>query len=216
MYKRQGYAEPVLVFVGYEEFYDEPDIEIVASDSGGAGGIVTWNPIWNPENGGYMILPTGEDYEPLVLDFTKFGNGMDLEDWNDPDNLEPAGDDWWVPPTEAGLADTGWVCDGWYLNLLGGDENPDYAGTAELYCQLEDGQENQLHYYGHAKMMDDCLQLIVSTGVGNTPSDGSGIFPVLIDPSGEYLYIQQDRDNGMCPPFFEDGVTSTVLTRSYG
>ena len=136
---RDGYAEPVLVFVGYEEFYDEPDIEIVASDSGGAGGIVTWNPIWNPENGGYMILPTGEDYEPLVLDFTKFGNGMDLEDWNDPDNLEPAGDDWWVPPTEAGLADTGWVCDGWYLNLLGGDENPDYAGTAELYCQFEDG-----------------------------------------------------------------------------
>lgn len=213
---RDEYAEPVLVFVGYEEFYDEPDIEIVASDSGGAGGIVTWNPIWNPEDGGYMIIPTGEDYEPLVLDFTKFGNGMDLEDWNDPDNLEPAGDDWWVPPTDVGLADTGWVCDGWYLNLLGGDENPDYAGTAELYCQFEDGQEYQLLYYGVWKMVDDCLQLIVSTGVGNTPSDGSGVFPVLIDPSGEYLYIQQDRDNGMCPPFFEDGVTSTVLTRSYG
>ena len=62
------------------------------------------------------------------------------------------GDDWWVPPTDVGLADTGWVCDGWYLNLLGGDENPDYAGTAELYCQFEDGQEYQLLYYGVWKL----------------------------------------------------------------
>ena len=65
-------------------------------------------------------------------------------------------------------------------------------------------------------MVDDCLQLNVSTGVGNSPSDASGIFPVLLDPSGDYLLIWQDRDNGMCPPFFEDGMSSAELIRSYG
>ena len=100
--------------------------------------------------------------------------------------------------------------------VLGGDENPDYAGTAELYHQFEDRQEYQLLYYGVWRMEEDCLQLIISTGVGNTPSDGSGLFPVWIDPSGDYLYIQQDRDNGMCPPFFEDGMSSAELIRSYG
>ena len=38
-------------FVGYEEFRDEPDIEIIASDSGGAGGLVTWYPVWDVEVG---------------------------------------------------------------------------------------------------------------------------------------------------------------------
>lgn len=145
---REEYAQPVLVFVGYEEFRDEPDIEIIASDSGGAGGLVTWYPVWDVEVGGDMIVPTGEDYAPLVMDFTLFGDVTGLDYWGDPDGWEPTGDDWWVPPTEEGLADTCWVCDGWSLNLLGGDGDLDYAGIAELYCQSEDGQEYQLLYSG--------------------------------------------------------------------
>ena len=129
---------------------------------------------------------------------------------------EPAGDDWWVPATEEGLADTCWVCDGWSLNLLGGGGDPDYAGIAELYCQFEDGQEYQLLYSGVWRMVDDCLQLIVSTGAGNLPSDASGVFPVLIDPSGNYLHIQQDRDNGMRPLIIDDDMSSMELIRSYG
>ena len=213
---RKASAQPVLIFVDYEEFYDEPDIEIIASDSGGAGGLVKWYPVWSEGDGGYMIIPTGEDYEPLVLDFTIYGDVTGMDYWGDPDGWEPTDDGWWVPPTEEVLKDTCWVCNGWSLNLLGGECDPDYAGIAELYCQFEDGQEYQLIYSGIWRMVDDCLQLIVSTGVGNSPSDASGIFPVLIDPSGEYLHIQRDRDNNMCPPFFDDGVSSTEMTRSYG
>ena len=35
------------IYVGYEQFFDEPDIEIIAGDGGGAGGLVTWYPVWN-------------------------------------------------------------------------------------------------------------------------------------------------------------------------
>lgn len=84
---REVYAQPVLVFVGYEEFRDEPDIEIIASDSGGAGGLVTWYPVWDMEVGGDMIVPTGEDYAPLVMDFTIFGDVTGLDYWGDPGQL---------------------------------------------------------------------------------------------------------------------------------
>lgn len=39
-------------------------------------------------------------------------------------------------------------------------------------------------------MEDDCLRLDMSAGVG---SSLSGSFPVLISPSGEYLYFQRSR-----------------------
>lgn len=39
-------------------------------------------------------------------------------------------------------------------------------------------------------MEDDCLRLDMSAGVG---SSLSGSFPVLISPSGEYLYFQRLR-----------------------
>ena len=67
---RKASAQPVLIFVDYEEFYDEPDIEIIAGDGGGAGGLVTWCPVWNATDGGYMMIPLGEGDLPLVLDFT--------------------------------------------------------------------------------------------------------------------------------------------------
>ena len=44
----------------------------------------------------------------------------------------------------------------------------------------------------------------------------SGSFPVLIDPSGESLHIQQDRETGVCPPFFGEGMTCMELIRAYG
>ena len=143
-----------------------------------------------------MMIPFGEGDLPLVLDFTYFDDAASLNIWGDSDSSDPSGDGWWLPPTEEGLEDSCWVCDGWSVNLLGGGGEPGYAGIAELYYQFEDGQ--------------------VSTGVGNSPSDASGIFPVLLDPSADYLLIWQDRDNGMCPPFFEDGMSSAELIRSYG
>ena len=54
-------------------------------------------------------------------------------------------------------------------------------------------------------MEDDCLRLDMSAGVG---SSLSGSFPVLISPSGEYLYFQRSRiGEGM--PFLRNGEDST-------
>ena len=42
-------------------------------------------------------MPTGVNYAPMLMDFEIFGaaTGIDYpEDW------EPAGDDWWLPPTD--------------------------------------------------------------------------------------------------------------------
>ena len=65
------------------------------------GGVeVSWCPTRNIEDGGYIELPTGVDYEPLLLDFSSFGDvtGLDYEG-----NL-------WAPPTALGLANTVWNC----------------------------------------------------------------------------------------------------------
>lgn len=86
---------------------------------------------------------------------------------------------------------------------------PDYAGIADLYHQSEDGQEPQLLYSGVWQMEDGCLRLKLSAGMG-TSADGS--FPVLIDPFGDHLHIQQSRDGYTCPPFFDDNVTFMELT----
>lgn len=44
----------------------------------------------------------------------------------------------------------------------------------------------------------------------------SGSFPVRMDPTGEYLYIEQDWETGVCPPFFGEETYCIDLTRSYG
>lgn len=62
-------------------------------------------------------------------------------------------------------------------------------------------------------MEDDCLRLELSDGAGNSVN---GSCPVLIDPSGDYLHIQQGRDTHICPPFFNEGVTAMELTLVYG
>ena len=61
-------------------------------------------------------------------------------------------------------------------------------------------------------MGDDCLRLDLSAGVG---SSLSGSFPVLISPSGEYLYFQRSRiGEGM--PFLRNGEDSTTLSLRCG
>lgn len=47
-------------------------------------------------------------------------------------------------------------------------------------------------------------------------SSVSGGFPVRIDPTGEDLYIEQDRETVVCPPFFGEKMICMDLMRSYG
>ncbi len=198
---RSEYAEPVLVYVWYEGSLDAPCIEIQAI--AGNGAQVTWYPILDRDYG-YPVLPAGENDGPLIMDFSFFGfleeEGNDMEDWN-------FGDDGWLPPTNEGLADSSWVCEEWSLELHRGSADPDWFGTAEL-CRwsgsIAGADETREGFW---RMEDTCLCL-------EFPGE-SGSFPVLIDPSGEHLYICQAAD-GTCPPFFDEDMAAMELTLSYG
>lgn len=203
---REECAQPVLIFVNYEQWRDEPDTEIVLVTNDGVE--VKWLPLTHEY--GIPIVPTGEDYIPMLMDFGIWGyvTGLDYpEDW------EPSGDDWWLPPTDWGLAYTNWICEHWYMEFGWGDSDPDYSGRIDLYHQPEDGQEYAYSYSGIWRMEGDCLYLDLSDGAGTRMS---GSFPVLIDPSGESLHIQQDRETGVCPPFFGEDMTCMDLAQSYG
>ena len=203
---REECAQPVLIFVNYEQWRDEPDTEIVLVTNDSVE--VKWLPL--TDEYGIPIVPTGEDYIPMLMDFGIWGyvTGLDYpEDW------EPSGDDWWLPPTDWGLAYTNWTCEHWYIEFGWGDSDPDYSGRIDLYHQPEDGQEYAYSYSGIWRMEGDCLYLDLSDGAGTRMS---GSFPVLIDPSGESLHIQQDRETGVCPPFFGEGMTCMDLIRAYG
>ena len=200
---REECAQSVLIFVNYEQWRDEPDTEIVLVTNDGVE--VKWLPL--TDEYGIPIVPTGENYLPMLMDFGIWGyvTGLDYpEDW------EPSGDDWWLPPTEAY---TNWTCEHWYMEFGWGDSDPDYSGRIDLYHQPEDGQEYAYSYSGIWRMEGDCLYLDLSDGAGTRMS---GSFPVLIDPSGESLHIQQDRETGVCPPFFGEGMTCMDLIRAYG
>ena len=203
---REECAQSVLIFVNYEQWRDEPDTEIVLVTNDGVE--VKWLPL--TDEYGIPIVPTGENYLPMLMDFGIWGyvTGLDYpEDW------EPSGDDWWLPPTDWGLAYTNWTCEHWYIEFGWGDSDPDYSGRIDLYHQPEDGQEYAYSYSGIWRMEGDCLHLDLSDGAGTRMS---GSFPVLIDPSGESLHIQQDRETGVCPPFFGEGMTCMDLIRAYG
>ena len=196
---REEYAQPVLLFVDPEE----PDMEVnlVADD----GTVVNWYP--QEDLYGNLILPASEEGRLLLFDFSIYTNTTAIDH---PEGWEPTGDDWWWPPTDLGLADTSWDCDEWTLELHYGDCDPDYAGLANLY-EYYNGQKN-LQFFGVWRMEDDCLRLDMSAGVG---SSLSGSFPVLISPSGEYLYFQRSRiGEGM--PFLRNGEDSTTLSLRYG
>lgn len=198
---RSEYAEPLLLFVRWEEFQDEPDVEIVIVSDGGVE--VSWCPTRNIEDGSYIELPSGVDYEPLLMDFSSFGDvtGLDYEG-----NL-------WASPTALGLANTVWNCGSWMLELRLGGGDPDYAGVAQLSYQQEDGQEYQTAYSGVWRMENDCLQLELSAGVGTSLS---GSFPVYIDLSGEHLMLHRDGATHAGLPFFADDANYMELTLSYG
>ena len=191
---REEYAEPVLVFVDPEE--PDKEVNLVTND-----GVVL---CWYPQEDGYgnLFLPTDEAGEPLLYDFAIYGytTGLDY-----PEGWEPSGDDWWWPPTELGLADTSWLCDSWVLELRGGDADPAYAGTADLYYSPA-GYIKQ-DYFGVWRMEDDCLYLKLSADSGDE-IDAS--FPILIFPSGEDLYFQRSR-TGAGIPFLPDGMGSIGL-----
>ena len=186
---REEYAQPVLLFVDPEEL--DMEVNLVADD----GTVVNWYP--QEDLYGDLILPASEEGRLLLFDFSIYTNTIAIDH---PEGWEPTGDDWWWPPTDLGLADTSWDCDEWTLELHYGDCDPDYAGLANLYECYDD------------RMEDDCLRLDMSAGVG---SSLSGSFPVLISPSGEYLYFQRSRiGEGM--PFLRNGEDSTTLSLRYG
>lgn len=199
---RSEYAEPVLVYVWYEGTLDAPCIEIQAI--AGNGAQVTWYPTLDREYG-YIVIPTGENDDPLIMDFSFFGfleeEGNDMENWD-------FGDDGWLPPTDEGLADTSWVCEEWSLELYRGSTDPAWFGTAVLCrwsANIAGADETREGFW---RMEGDCLCL-------EFPGVSGGSFPVLIDPSGEHLFIQQAAD-GTCPPFFDEDMASMELTLSYG
>ena len=119
---REEYAQPVLVFVNYETWPDEPDTEIGLVTNSGLE--VKWYPMTDPS--GNPIVPTGVDYAPMLMDIGVFSENVGPDD---PENQEPTGDDWWLPPTDVGLGNTVWVCDGWLMELRQGGGGPNYAGA---------------------------------------------------------------------------------------
>ncbi len=202
---RSDNAQPILVFSHCEEYSDEPDIEIHVIAGNGAD--VTWYP--QLDDWGNIVLPAGSDGNAAMLNFTVFGDTTGLDY---PKALgDPAGDDWWLPPTNEGLADTTWLYGNWSMELHRGSGDPDYFGVAELWQRPGDGQAYKCAYTGVWRMTDDCLELMISAGVGTSTG---GCFPILISPSGEQMYMQQSR-SGAVLPFFEDGVTSVSLSLSY-
>ena len=91
------------------------------------------------------------------------------------------------------------------LELRGGDTDPAYAGTADLY--YSPAGRIELDYFGVWRMEDDCLYLKLSADSGDE-IDAS--FPILISPSGEDLYFQRSR-TGAGIPFLPDGMDSVGL-----
>ena len=199
-------AQPVLIFKNLDDSYPLPDVHITLEADGGP----TCG--WFPEVDEYDApsIP-GDPDAPLLMDFGIWGyvTGLDYpQDW------EPLGDVRWDPPTAWELAYTNWSCEHWDMEISWGDsDDPDYEGIVNLYQQPEDGQEYALAYTGVWRMESGCLHLEISDGIGGSVS---GSFPVRMDPAGEYLYIEQDWETGVCLPFFGEETYCIDLTRTYG
>ena len=198
-------AQPVLIFKNLDDSHPLPDVHITLEPDNGP--MCEWFP--DVDEYDALSIP-GYPENPILLDFAIWGDvtGLDY-----PDDWEFPGDIRWDPPTAWELAYTNWSCEHWDMEISWGDSDPDYSGRIDLYHQPEDGQEYAYSYSGIWRMEGDCLHLDLSDGAGTRMS---GSFPVLIDPSGESLHIQQDRETGVCPPFFGEGMTCMDLIRAYG
>lgn len=199
-------AKPVLIFTNPDPDHALPDVRIsLEADSSPYCG---WFP--NLDEYGWPSIPGAPD-APLLLDFGvwRYVTGLeDPQDWEDPADVR------WDPPTAWQLAYTNWVCEGWYLEISWGDSNdPAYEGIVYLYRQPEEGQEQALVYTGIWRMRTGCLQMELTDGMGGLVS---GSFPARMDPTGEYLYIEQDRETGVCPPFFGEDQICMDLSLAYG
>lgn len=186
-------AQPVLIFVNVV-YPAAPDIHITLETDDGPD--CAWFPL--VDEYGIPQIP-GAPEAPFLMDFAVW---------------EPPGPVRWTPPSEWQLAYTNWACEHWDIEISWGDSgDPEYAGIVNLYHQPEDGQVYALAYTGVWRMEENCLRMELSDGMG---SSVSGSFPVQIDPSGDYLYIEQDRNTGVCPPFFCEERICMDLIRSYG
>lgn len=226
LYEKQS-AEPVLLFVHYKNEkdigYQQPDVwvKLLVDD---VADSVHWYPEIDEYD--YVVGPVDED-GPVLMEFG-FVTGLDYPaDWEDSESWESA-ENWdlseeygYAAPTDMGLADTSWYCGGeWMMDLHGNDRTPGYSGSVELYDHIYDGIEDETWdetwddpaYSGIWRMEGDCLRLELTDRSGNS---FSGSFPVLIDLSGENLSIYQDYETLVCPPFFEEGITSMNLIPSY-
>ena len=205
LYQRKS-AQPVLIFKNLDDSYPLPDVYItLEADNGPMCG-------WFPEVDEYDTpsIP-GYPEAPNLMDFAIWGyvTGLDYpQDWESP------GDVRWDPPTAWELAYTNWSCEHWDMEISWGDsKDPDYEGIVNLYQQPGDGQEYVLAYTGVWRMENGCLRLELSDGMGGSVS---GSFPVRMDPTGDYLYIEQDWETGVCPPFFGEETCCIDLMRTYG
>lgn len=229
---QEEHGNPVLLFVNYEKWREEPDMELTFLTADGME--MTWWPMCDEND--FPILPLGADDIPLLMDFAIFGvvTGLDYPEgwggpagWSDPENwYDP--EDWtaespgywqtpddcgWLPPTDWGLAYTSWICEHWIMDISWGDSDPNHSGLVYLYHQAGDWQEYTLAYSGVWRMEGDCLRLELYDGAGVFLS---GNFPVLIHPSGESLRVQEDPQTHVCPPFFAEGMTCADLILTYG
>ena len=191
------------MYAVFEEFREEPDVEI--NIIAGNGAQTHWYP--QVSDYGSMILPAGYDEQVQLMDLNRLDELMSAGN----DTADPPGDDWWLPPTNEGLANTTWVCEDWTLELHYGDCDPDFAGLARLYHRFEDNEEYTLLFRGVWCMEGDYLHMELCTDAGNT---SGGSCPVLISPSGEELYVYQS-ETGYTPPFMPYDITSITLTLSY-
>lgn len=205
LYQAKG-AQPVLIFKNLDDSHPLPDVHITLEPDNGP--MCEWFP--DVDEYDALSIP-GYPENPILLDFAIWGDvtGLDYpQDW------EPPGDVRWDPPTAWALAYTSWACEHWNMDISWGDSgDPDYEGVLSLYQQPEDGQEYVLAYTGVWRMENGCLRLELSDGIGGSVS---GSFPVRMDPTGDYLYIEQDWETGVRPPFFGEETYCIDLTRSYG
>ena len=223
---RSEYAEPVLVFANYEQYWDESNVKISALS--GSGGYVQWCPYRDLDNNGALGIPfyykedsyAGTYEAKLLVDFTHQGTDTDMNDpfqWNAWDYIQAIDpydvmDDGWSAPYDTALMNTKWQCgENWYISFGEGNCDPAYAGCVEIYKKSEQGQNYQKLYSGVWRMDEEYLRLEVTSGSDTR----NGSFLILISPSGEEMDMYMDYRTGVIPPFFIEGTGFMTLTYRY-